>query len=192
MLQPRGQGSSWSVTGTTQTKSSSVHFAVEQTSTKSFTLILWCFGLRSVGKTASIFRIKALKMEAIFFRIFGNHLQLCLKWLSFCVIFRYWYRSWSCDYRVTGPYFQHTIRDFVGHIGLFFRKVGAHDLTYCRRFCHVYKWLQTGFWLVIGFIEHLQNVTTNNYDSPTELHTPNATLTTAYTKSSHFSLAVAW
>jgi hypothetical protein len=31
--------------------------------------------------------------------------------------------------------------------------------------------LQTGFGLIIGFIEHLQNVTMNNYDSLTELHT---------------------
>jgi hypothetical protein len=29
------------------------------------------------------------------------------------------------------------------------------------------------FGLIIGFTEHLQNVTTNNYDSLTELHTPN-------------------
>jgi hypothetical protein len=34
--------------------------------------------------------------------------------------------------------------------------------------------------LVIGFIEHLQNVTTNNYNSLTELLTPNITVTTAH------------
>jgi hypothetical protein len=34
-------------------------------------------------------------------------------------------------------------------------------------------WLETGFALVTGFIGHLQNVTTNNYDSLTELCTPN-------------------
>jgi hypothetical protein len=32
--------------------------------------------------------------------------------------------------------------------------------------------------MVIGFIEHLQNVTTNNYDSFTELHTLKITVTT--------------
>jgi hypothetical protein len=32
-------------------------------------------------------------------------------------------------------------------------------------YCHVIDWLLTGFRLLIGFIEHLQNVTTNNYDS---------------------------
>jgi hypothetical protein len=47
------------------------------------------------------------------------------------------------------------------------------------------------FGLVIGFTEHLQNVTTNNYDSLTELHTPKITVTTGYIKSSQSSLAVA-
>jgi hypothetical protein len=46
--------------------------------------------------------------------------------------------------------------------------------------------------LVIGFIEHLQNVTTNNYDSLTELHALKFTVTTAHIKSSQFSPAVAW
>jgi hypothetical protein len=39
--------------------------------------------------------------------------------------------------------------------------------------------------LVIGVIEHLQNVATNNYDSLTELHTPKIAITTAHIKSSH-------
>jgi hypothetical protein len=34
---------------------------------------------------------------------------------------------------------------------------------------------------MIGFIEHVQNVTTHNYDSLTELHTPKITVTTAQT-----------
>jgi hypothetical protein len=54
------------------------------------------------------------------------------------------------------------------------------------------EWLQTRFELVTGFIEHLQNVITNNYDSLTELHTPKITVTTAQIKSSQSSLAVAW
>jgi hypothetical protein len=44
-----------------------------------------------------------------------------------------------------------------------------------------------GFGLVIGFIENLQNVTTNNYDS--------LTVTTAHMKSSQFAMSspvVAW
>jgi hypothetical protein len=49
-----------------------------------------------------------------------------------------------------------------------------------------------GFGLVIGFIEHLQNVTTNNYDSLTELHTPEITVTTAHIKSSQSSQTVSW
>jgi hypothetical protein len=39
------------------------------------------------------------------------------------------------------------------------------------------------FGLVTGFTEHLQNVTTNNYDILTELHTPKITIsqcTTVY------------
>jgi hypothetical protein len=46
--------------------------------------------------------------------------------------------------------------------------------------CHVIDWLYTGFGLVIGFIEHLQNVTTNNYDSLNQLHTSKITATTAH------------
>jgi hypothetical protein len=37
-----------------------------------------------------------------------------------------------------------------------------------------------------------QNVTTNNYDSLTELHTPEITVTAAHMKSFQSSLAVAW
>jgi hypothetical protein len=44
-------------------------------------------------------------------------------------------------------------------------------------------------------IGHLQNVTTNNYNSYTELHTPNITVTTSHTKSSQFAVllpVVSW
>jgi hypothetical protein len=54
-----------------------------------------------------------------------------------------------------------------------------------------YVRLYTGFELVIGTIEHLENITTNNYDSPTDLRTPIA-VTTAHRNSSHSSIAVAW
>jgi hypothetical protein len=47
-----------------------------------------------------------------------------------------------------------------------------------------------GFEFVIGFIEHLQNVTTANYVSLTELHIPKITVITAHIKS-FSSLAVA-
>jgi hypothetical protein len=49
-----------------------------------------------------------------------------------------------------------------------------------------------GFGLVIGFTAHLQNVTTNDYGSLTELHTPKISVTTEHIKSSQFSLAIAW
>jgi hypothetical protein len=51
------------------------------------------------------------------------------------------------------------------------------------------------FGLMIEFIEHLQNVTTNNYESLTELHIPKITVTTEHIKSSQFAvslLVVAW
>jgi hypothetical protein len=49
-------------------------------------------------------------------------------------------------------------------------------------YCHVIEWLCTGFALVIVFIEHLKNITTNNYDSLTDVHTPKITVTTAHIK----------
>jgi hypothetical protein len=50
----------------------------------------------------------------------------------------------------------------------------------------ILEWLETGFGLVIGFIEHLQN------DSLTELHILKFTETRAHIKSSEPVLAVAW
>jgi hypothetical protein len=52
--------------------------------------------------------------------------------------------------------------------------------------------LQTSIGLIIRFIENPQNVTTNNYDSLSALHTPKITVTTAHVKSSQSSLVVAW
>jgi hypothetical protein len=46
------------------------------------------------------------------------------------------------------------------------------------------EWLHEGSRLVIGFIQHLQNVTTNNYGGFNELHTPKITVTIVHTKSS--------
>jgi hypothetical protein len=44
-------------------------------------------------------------------------------------------------------------------------------------FIHVLQWLKTGFGLVIGFIDHLQDVTTNNYNTVTDsLTTKHSTL----------------
>jgi hypothetical protein len=60
-------------------------------------------------------------------------------------------------------------------------------------YSHMYVWLQTGLGLVIGFIEHLQIVTTHNYSAITNSH--NLQFTTARTKSSQYAVAspvVAW
>jgi hypothetical protein len=62
----------------------------------------------------------------------------------------------------------------------------------CSHHIVTWVWLETGFGLVTGFTGLLQNITTNNYDSLTELHTPKIILTTAHTKCSHSLLAVAW
>jgi hypothetical protein len=48
-----------------------------------------------------------------------------------------------------------------------------------------------GVWIGNRFIGHLENVTTNTYDSLTELHTPKITVTTAHIKSSQSSSAAA-
>jgi hypothetical protein len=48
-----------------------------------------------------------------------------------------------------------------------------------------------GVWIDNQIYWILQNVTTNNLDSPTELYTPKITVTTAHTKSSWSSPAVA-
>jgi hypothetical protein len=42
---------------------------------------------------------------------------------------------------------------------------------------------------MIGYTEHIENITTNNYDSLTELRIPRIT---AHIKSSQSSIAVAW
>jgi hypothetical protein len=49
-----------------------------------------------------------------------------------------------------------------------------------------------GVWIDDRIYWTLTPVTTNMYDSFTELHTPKITVTTAHIKSSQSSLAVAW
>jgi hypothetical protein len=53
-------------------------------------------------------------------------------------------------------------------------------------YCHVYEWLQTGFGLVIGFVEHSQIYTTSKYNTIANSHTLH--FTTTWTKSTlHFT-----
>jgi hypothetical protein len=47
------------------------------------------------------------------------------------------------------------------------------------------------FWIT-GFINRVWIVTTNNYNSFTELHIPNITVTTAHINSSEYSLVMSW
>jgi hypothetical protein len=49
-----------------------------------------------------------------------------------------------------------------------------------------------GFGLVTGFSEHYRTLTTNNYNSLTQLHTAKITVTVAHIMSSQSSLAIAW
>jgi hypothetical protein len=67
-----------------------------------------------------------------------------------------------------------TARDFLG---LSVTRIGLEKITtrfYEEKkidhvgeswYCHVYQWLQTVLRLVIGYINHLQGVTTNNYNT---------------------------
>jgi hypothetical protein len=48
----------------------------------------------------------------------------------------------------------------------FNQKISFESLDNCR----VYQWLNTGFGLLIGFINYLQVVTTINYYSTADLH----------------------
>jgi hypothetical protein len=43
-------------------------------------------------------------------------------------------------------------------------------------YCHVYGRLKTGFGLVIGFIDPLEAVTINNYNTITDFHTFQSTV----------------
>jgi hypothetical protein len=60
-------------------------------------------------------------------------------------------------------------------------------------YCDVNEWLQTGFGLVIGFIDHLHIVTTSNYSANANSHT--LQFNTARTRSSQSAVSspvVAW
>jgi hypothetical protein len=62
-------------------------------------------------------------------------------------------------------------------------------LKYLHKYCHMMEWLQTGLWIgiIIGFIEHLQVVTTSNYNANAKSHI--LQFTRARTKSSQSAVS---
>jgi hypothetical protein len=66
--------------------------------------------------------------------------------------------------------------NFANLIGMENFYINLHKFS--RIYYDVTEWLQTEFELVIEFTEHVQHVTKSNYDSLTELHTSNITVTT--------------
>jgi hypothetical protein len=68
-----------------------------------------------------------------------------------------------------------------------------YSLLISQTYCHVYEcdhW--RGFGLDIGFIDHLQVVTTNNYNTIADFHTLQITRAHAVFQSAGSSLVVAW
>jgi hypothetical protein len=65
-----------------------------------------------------------------------------------------------------------------------------NNTTTVPTYCHDLRVTIDGVWISNRiYIEHLQNVNTNNYDSLTELLTPKITVTTAHIKFSQFAMS---
>jgi hypothetical protein len=64
-------------------------------------------------------------------------------------------------------------------------------MRFCS-YCHVIRDYRRGFYWYSDLLDTFTLVTTNNYDSLIELHTPKITVSTAHMKPSQSSLAVAW
>jgi hypothetical protein len=65
---------------------------------------------------------------------------------------------------------QKVLREATKHLNQNGRSESSTS-QYTYIYCQVNEWLQTGFGLVIKFIEHLQNVTTSNYSAFANSHT---------------------
>jgi hypothetical protein len=109
-----------------------------------------------------------------------TRVHICTRYLPY--IHKYTYANtyiyiYSCMYA-------HYIVTYTMHISL-------HAYIHTYLYMKPYRMYKVRL-LIIGFIEHLQNVATRNYDSLTQLRTLKITVTTAHTKSPQSSPAVAW
>jgi hypothetical protein len=115
-----------------------------------------------------------------------SHLDLG-RFFSFLILYTVVRTPWTGDQLVARPLHTHrTTQTQNERTQTFMPRVGFEPMIPVT--IHAFDRAAT----VIGFIEHLQNLTTNNYDSLAELHTPKVTVTTANRKSSQSSLAVVW
>jgi type IV secretory pathway TrbD component len=72
-----------------------------------------------------------------------------------------------------GWYFKVAVADSFVHVGKVMVFISGYQFRSAFLWRNVFQWLKTGFGLVIGFINHLQVVTTTKYNTITDFHTTN-------------------